>query len=441
MMDTTSLVHNIAILVERDGGANPDQLHQAYASYRPSFMEIKLPFSFQGDFDSLSEHDFGVMLHEYVHYLQNLSTPWGLYSSMVEYAELVETYRTIQESSEGITIPMKPVLTEKLKRQRELIISGDGFNPFNEDGCLSIDRSVKVSAYRRIETVGGKRTTVITCKVQLSDGRPMEFVLGSKIIKESMAGMIQQLVDPSAIHDNFDIPYNIIRIVCEDMFPEVATDPVKMITVCYMSLFSMSPAQVLFDELDNANRNMDLSAKDLLDLFMENSRITMNGNRYRVYEFYGMLKNKFVEVLERVLTIDATYIREALSRADVSKGYIPLLSILYGDGISRERVVTLMNGIGFPWVWTEDGIVNSVINGNESLGSPDVNLLVCHNAIYSYLCYPNQWRCCPLRHLCLKGVIGDDECWEEKPWEGRTCIMNEMANWLGLDKKTIKIYY
>ena len=402
-MDTTSLVHNIAILVERDGGANPDQLHHAYASYRPSFMEIKLPFSFQGDFDSLSEHDFGVMLHEYVHYLQNLSTPWGLYSSMEEYAELVETY--------------------------------------NEDGCLSIDRSVKVSAYRRIETVGGKRTPVITCKVQLSNGRPKVFVLGSKIIKESMAGMIQQLVDPSAIHDNSDIPYNFIRIICEDMFPDVATNPVKMITVCYMSLFSMSPAQVLFDELDNANRNMDLSAKDLLDLFMENSRITMNGNRYRVYEFYGMLKDKFVEVLEKVLTINATYIREALSRADVSKGYMPLLSILYGDGISRERVVTLMNGIGFPWVWTEDGIVNSVINGNESLGSPDVNLLVCHNAIYSYLCYPNQWRCCPLRHLCLKGVIGDGECWEEKPWEGRTCIMNEMANWLGLDKKTIKIYY
>lgn len=59
------------------------------------------------------------MLHEYVHYLQNLSTPWGLYSSMEEYAELVETYRTIQESGEGITIPMKPVLTEKLKRQKD----------------------------------------------------------------------------------------------------------------------------------------------------------------------------------------------------------------------------------------------------------------------------------------------------------------------------------
>ena len=77
-------------------------------------------------------------------------------------------------------------LTEKLKRQKDLIISGDGFNPFNEDGCLSIDRSVKVSAYRRIETVGGKRTPVITCKVQLSNGRPKVFVLGSKIIKESM---------------------------------------------------------------------------------------------------------------------------------------------------------------------------------------------------------------------------------------------------------------
>lgn len=440
-MDTTSLVQNITILVERDGVANPDQLRRAYASYRPSFMEIKLPFTFQGNFDALSEQDFGVMLHEYVHYLQNLSTPWGLYSSMEEYAELIEAYRTIQESGDGITIPLKPVLTERLKRHKELIISGDGFYPFNEDGGLRIDRSVKVSACRKIETIEGKKTPVITCKVQLSDGRPKEFVLGAKIIKESMAGMIQQLVDSSATHDDFDIPYNFIRILCEDMFPEVATDSVKMITVCYMSLYSMSPAQVLFDELDNANRNMDLSAKELLDLFMENSSITMDGNQYKVYEFYGILRDKFVEVLEKVLTIDATYIREALNRADVSKGYIPLLSILYGDGISRERVVTLMTGIGFPWVWTEDGIVNSVINGEDSLGSPDVNLLVCHNAIYSYLCYPNQWWCCPLRHLCLRGVIGDDECWEEKPWEGRTCVMSEMANWLGLDKKTIKISY
>lgn len=92
-MDSASLVHNIALLVERDGGANPEQLRRAYASYRPSFMEIKLPFSFQGDLNTLSEQDFGVMLHEYVHYLQNLSTPWGLYSSMEEYAELVEAYR------------------------------------------------------------------------------------------------------------------------------------------------------------------------------------------------------------------------------------------------------------------------------------------------------------------------------------------------------------
>ena len=415
-----------------------EQAREAYASYKPSFMELKVPFNFQGDLDALTDKDLGILFHEYVHYLQNISTPWGLYTSMAEYAEMVDVYRAIQEAGHEITIPVVPNTSEHFKHQKELLLHGDGFNPFAETRFWKIDRNTKIVARRCLETVGERKLPAIYCKAKLDDGSDKEFLLGAKIIKESMAGMIQQLIDPAATHENDDIPYNFIRILCEDTFPEVAKDPVKIITVCYLSLFSMSPSEVLFDELDYANSNPQMSAKDIVDSFMTNGSATLNGVKYSVFEFYGKMKDAFLSVLEKTLTFEAKYVREALMRADVSKGYIPVLAILYDGGITRERVIEVMNGIGFPWLWTEDGIVDTKLMDEEMLSSADVNMLVCHNAMFSYLHHPNKWYCCPLRHLCIKGDIQGDECLENKPWEGRPCVMASMATWLGLDDKTIK---
>ena len=250
--------------------------------------------------------------------------------------------------------------------------------------------------------------------------------------------MMQNLIDPIAKHRNDDIPYNLVKILCEDNFEEVANDPVKMITVCYMSLFSMSPGEVLINELDNANRDPQLTAKELLDGFMDKATVTMGENNYLVYEFYGMLKDKFLDILGKTLTVAPTYIKEALDRADVSKGFIPILSILYGTGISRERIKTLVEGIGFPWVWTRNGYVTAKLDNEGEKESVDVCALMAHYLMYSYLRYPNYWRCCPMRHICLKGIIEPEDCLDNKPWEGKNCVMSMMADWLELRYKAIR---
>ena len=432
------LVQSLNSVASKQGQPASEEAREAYASYKPSFMEIKVPFDFQGDIDALSDKELGVLLHEYVHYLQNLSTPWGLYASMAEYGELVNVYRSIQESGDEIVIPVKPYSTEHFEKQINLLNKGNGYCPFGENRTFRIDREEKVSIRRTVESIDGRRVPSVLCKVKLDDGTVKEFVLSASIIKESMAGMMQNLIDPTATHPDDDIPYNLVRILCEDKFKEVTKDPVKLITVCYMSLFSMSPGEVLIDELDHANSNMHLTAKELLDKFMDNATVTMGGQQYPVFVFYGMLKEKFLDLLGKTLTVEPTYIREALERADVSKGYIPVLCILYDTGITRERIKTLMEVVGFPWVWTNNGTVNAKLDGDDPHGSADVNMLVCHNAMFSFLRYPNYWRCCPLRHLCLKGNIDIGDCLENKPWEGKTCVMSGMAEWLGLDKKVIR---
>ena len=437
-MDRDLLIQTTSSLAYKQGEYYSEEARQAYASYKPSFMEINVPFDFQGDIDALSDQDLGVLFHEYVHYLQNLSTPWGLYTSMAEYGEMVNTYRAIQESGDEIVIPVKPFSTKQFEKQKRLIDKGNGYSPFGEDRNFRVDRSKKVRLRRAIKVIDGRKAPTIFCKLSLDDGMELEFPLGACIIKESMAGMMQNLIDPTAKHENDDIPYNLVKILCEDNFEEVANDPVKMITVCYMSLFSMSPGEVLINELDNANRDPQLTAKELLDGFMDKATVTMGENNYPVYEFYGMLKDKFLDILGKTLTVDPTYIKEALDRADVSKGVIPILSILYGTGISRERIKTLMEGVGYPWVWTRNGYVTAKLDNEGEKESVDVCALMAHYLMYSYLRYPNYWRCCPMRHICLKGIIEPGDCLDNKPWEGKTCVMSMMADWLELREKRIR---
>lgn len=55
-------------------------------SYTPGFFQIKLSFPFDmKDLSSLSIQDLGTFAHEYIHYLQNTSTPFGLWQAMVYY--------------------------------------------------------------------------------------------------------------------------------------------------------------------------------------------------------------------------------------------------------------------------------------------------------------------------------------------------------------------
>ena len=97
-----------------------------------------------------------------------------------------------------------------------------------------------------------------------------------------------------------------------------------------------------------------------------------------------------------------------------------------------------MEGVGFPWVWTGNGFVSALLDSSGENGSIDMSTLMANYLMYSFLRYPNYWRCCPMRHICLKGLIEADECLDIKPWEGKTCVMSLMANWLGLDKKIIR---
>ena len=144
-----------------------DVLKAIAGSFQPGFLQIKLTHSFDGGLGRFSQKDLGTFLHEYVHFLQNISTPWGLYMSMVQYQTLANTYAYIQGASQEIELPLQ-IRTAELNRKWSIINLGSGYYPFlNKDKylCRKIDRSKDIVVHRTKEQIGSNQFPKITLDI------------------------------------------------------------------------------------------------------------------------------------------------------------------------------------------------------------------------------------------------------------------------------------
>lgn len=405
-------------------------------TYQPGFMQIHLRFSYPGCFTVLTDiHEQGSFLHEYVHYLQNLTTPWGLYTSMLMYENMVNTFVYIQSVSESIKLPVKLNFEEMVQRRMDIVSNGNGTNPFENDNfvcSLKIDRTKKIICHREYANIEEFHYPCIELEVPFVDGIK-KITLGAYIIKESMAAMVQMQLDPSAKHEDYDVPYNLIKILAEQSFPYIAADDKKLISICYISLFSLTPAQTLMDQLDFANRNSCYSGVELLNKFINESTILVNKKKQlSVVSFFDDIANRYEETLAKSLQIPLDYIHEAISRVRLSRGVVPLISALYAQDFDKDTVQTIIDYVGIPYVYTDFGeyyYPKSI--KNKAKESDDIFALIGMSAMYNYIIHPNKYRCCPLMYICQKENRTKYECFDA-PWDGEECIMTVMGNMLGI---------
>ena len=72
--------------------------------YRSGAFEIGLQGSFNQNIAAMSIKDQGTFLHEYVHFMQNIATPWGIFAAIARNNDLAEFVHAI-EQEDVVTIP------------------------------------------------------------------------------------------------------------------------------------------------------------------------------------------------------------------------------------------------------------------------------------------------------------------------------------------------
>lgn len=397
-------------------------------AYKTAAFDIYLSGRFNYDLSVLNKEDLGTFVHEYTHFLQNVSTPWGIQAGIVrnnDIAEMVHSYDHVQE----IHFPYHFVLSKEQLVNRKWLQCSVGTG----QSSLRIDQSQPTNFYFTDVPDMPIRMHNVHFRFYSTDGQEQNIVIGATIIKESMALMIQSFVDPD-LHDHPDIPYNVIEILCRNHFPNIANDKKKIIQLCYISLFSLDPGYALMCELKNANLYPKSSGYAIYRDFMSGDFEIRNGSLVPKIQYFGRIIDSYRQSIRGILPCGLHYIGHVLNEVERGMAMPPLMGIVeYITEDSRRVIQEIVNWLGIPYIHTSDGTQYYMKNLDDEHFFQDVILMSGNASIYDYICQTIPNATCPFSYMCDDGEYICDV----RPWDKEYCIFTTCLDGMHLKGKRI----
>lgn len=404
-------------------------------SYTPGFSSKKLSFPFNiNDLSELSTENLGTFAHEYVHFLQNTSTPYGLWQAMIFYQAISEFFSFVKKNKPS-KLPVKDYsLSDTMKRRLDLENEASGFR-----GFIDIPENQILDIRRRIVNIHEKRIERITLGFRDVHGELQEKTFGANIIKESMAAMFQEIIHPESQLDHWAMPYHIVKRIASQISPKIKDDTKKLIGLCFISLHTLNPGMTLIDHMVYANDNPDKDIIDIFEHFVKESKVlTNNGACISIEKLGDEIAETYKSVVQKFLFGNNSdrkleYLAEIVDRGKISNGMVPLLRLLTEHDINAELLQLAVEACGTPVIWNDFG--NLIIPNTVEQGKPDLEIwtLLANQSFYKRMSNVNQ-LVCPMFPICqifTKDYI-KNECYE-LPWQGPECIMTFIGGSLGLE--------
>ena len=361
------------------------------AYYRPYFFRISLPFIVDKDISKYESQNLARFVHEYIHFLQNLYTPWGLFTSFQSYARITRALEEIRYNPEqDIHIPFKGKVSDHDKWFSKVSAEGEG-RRFSENNNDIDNVAFKPNTLIKFHRVKKDRCKpIVILDVDTVPYGKQEIILGAWIIKESMAQIIQTSIFAD---DNEDVrpkvvPYDVVSILCDQYAPSVRNDPSKQVAICWGALFSMSPGEALLDLLDFAERNPELSASEIFEYHITTSRIKIKSVERTVSfeDFMLDIRDRFLQHLEAFLGMSCNYFKNILSDRSIQNVLSLILKFIGNNDLGMPVVFGEGNSSCMPFLEEEP---ESILPLMKLFGA---------ELVYSFL---NSKSCrCPLIEMC-----------------------------------------
>jgi len=195
---------------------------------------------------------YSTFLHEYLHFLQDITTTQGL-SNFIYYIEYLRNANKIilENGQSNFETPVK------IDNKYNLIANSHLRGIYVGENRKTPNAYYKKYSYKyqNITKNNGKVIQVkkYTVKYFNQDNKKFEdFHLGSKHIKEYMAHYIQNQLVPGTKHNC--IPYTIIEQIALKEYPHFSKDKSLILALCDASLMSYHPVQLFFDTIEKLKK-------------------------------------------------------------------------------------------------------------------------------------------------------------------------------------------
>ncbi len=278
--------------------------------YRPSFFQMEINHEHPlNDIAKLPDHILETYLHEYVHFLQDISTTFGLTNAcyVVEYMKFAaQEIRQSYGDTFPIPLPLKPSVQNKVYENTQLmqIYAGTSRMPVDNLIIEEIKNIKRTQVNIPISSTDFKLVPQIIVYYIDSNRQHRDFFFGATCIIENMAFLIERLCFKK---DKFlsDIPYHAAEMIAYYQYEEFAKNPLNMLALCDVSLFSFNPGDLFVCALKEMKEKnwlpktpLDIYAfcKEFFKLNYETAR--------NIFELYEIQQKEAIKELGDYFTID-----------------------------------------------------------------------------------------------------------------------------------------
>ncbi len=361
-------------------------------------------------------------LHEYVHFLQDITSTHGLlnFIHFIEYLRNANKQVTSRDAVEfQIPLRIPNDFNWQTNRNLKAIYYGDNNARANK---------IRYSGYRKTqEEVPRNDGTMISVPKYFVDyydigaETKMPCHFGAFHIKEYMAHAVQKQFDPEREHD--DLPYCLVELLIQKEVPRLAADPSLIIALCDASLMNYHAAQMFFQAIERMKHIPDWTPSDPESVYafvFRDLEFEFEGNAETFESAYNRTARLAIEAFRDSLKGDVfqnnvrwfeALIAEAGKLRLNQRGFFTQL--VTSPGVFSPTFAHIVNTLGIPFTTNEN--FNGYFAPPTKLNG--LKIQPYFPKVFEAIgrTYDGQ-RACSLLPFCKTGNITSADC-SSKPWE------------------------
>jgi hypothetical protein len=328
---------------------NDETEYEIRGFYKPHFFSLFINGDFNSDFTILSKQNLGTFVHEYIHYLQNITTVFGLRNSIFYFHYLYEVKKYVAEN-DNLILPLKDI-----KLTDNIIVGKSVFDRYKGTTNSFSPEYDDIKVYLEDNTNNGTEYKIVNIELKLKGLIVGTFVIGNLCVKEGMARLYQLFYDEEVEHPTF--PYKTIEILCEILNPEILEDKRKLIALCILALNSQNSALTLYELLIEVRTSPELNGIELYKKYISERWIVQGGKKISIPIFLLQSINEFKQVLSGSIYAELDHFEKMFENiiSSVKQNISPILEVLYEDVNNVDKLVSIVDFYGIPHIRTIDG--------------------------------------------------------------------------------------
>ena len=386
-------------------------LNDDYGCYYIGFFIARLNMTLHSkQFLPLFKEDTATILHEYVHYLQDISTIRGLDSIITFYQKMQLVFAQAKDPAFQFLIPIRSSQIKDMNQiaafNDELLSLEKGSNQIEKPRIHHINKiifetdNMEMLKLEYPEAYNQSYDGFPTIEIYY-DNLSTPYSFGADCIAESMAYLCERILCNSVKRVN-ELPYDACDLVCEYFFPDLHISPVIMIAICELALMHENSGVMFYNilKLMNDNRKSFKKVEEFEQYFIAN-----------VYHLFAGIDEKISKVeesLDFLYPTDIPLTESEISHinGEMKKRIKTGLEYRKSKGLFISKAIEYKNTTAIEKLFTLLGVPLLIDKNDELFADVALFPLLAPIAIFNSLFSESEReRCCFLYNFCKKQSV------------------------------------